>query len=688
MNHNEIVSFVWNIANLIRDHYRRSKYPDVILPFTVLRRLDCVLAPTKDEVLARYEKHREGLSPEALSQQVQRAAGFVFYNTSRYGFARLLQDQDAIYPNTIDYINGFSENMREVIENFGLRNTLETLHQAGLLYQIVSAFAQVDLHPETISNHQMGTIFEELIRRFNEAANENPGEHFTPRDVVRLMVDLLLAGDDDFIRTPYRIVKVYDPCCGSGGMLTIAEERILEANPTADVRFYGQEVNPETYAICKSDLYMKSEDGREAEGIKKGSSLSDDQHGRERFHYLITNPPYGKDWRVDERAVRREAKLGYGGRFGAGTPRTSDGRLLFLQHMLAHRFKPEDDHSRVAIIMNGSPLFTSDAGSGESEIRRWVLENDWLEAIVALPEQLFYNTGIATYVWILTNHKPEARRGRVQLIDASELWEPLRKSLGDKRREIGEAHRAQIAALYLAFSEGERVKVFDNAHFGFRKITVERPLRLNFQASAERIFCLEDQRAFQNLAQSRKRRSAEKATEEREGQAKQRAIVEMLGKLSGPLFAGADPILYRERAAFLKALHRAAREADISLSAPLRKAILDALGERDPTAEICRDGKGRPEPDPELRDTERVPLGEDVNDYFAREVAPHVPDAWISITKAHCDVHDGKPGKVGYEINFSRYFYTYRPPRPLAEIEADLRATQTKITDLIKEVLR
>ena len=426
MDHNEIVSFIWNIANLIRDHYRRSKYPDVILPFTVLRRLDCVLSPAKEKVLQTYNRFNECLSASALDQQLQRAAGFVFYNTSPYDFQRLLQDQDAIYPNTVNYINGFSENMREVIENFGLRNTVETLHRAGLLYQVVQSFANVDLHPETVSNHQMGTIFEELIRRFNEASNENPGEHFTPRDVVRLMVDLLLAGDDEFIQTPHRIVKVYDPCCGTGGMLTIAEERILAKNPTADVLFDGQEVNPETYAVCKSDLYVKSADGREAEGIKKGSTLSDDQHPHERFHYLITNPPYGKDWRVDEVAVRREAKLGYGGRFGAGTPRTSDGQLLFLQHMLAHRFKPEEDHSRVAIIVNGSPLFTGDAGSGESEIRRWILEHDWLEAIVALPEQLFYNTGIATYVWILTNRKLAHRKGKVQLIDASELWESMR----------------------------------------------------------------------------------------------------------------------------------------------------------------------------------------------------------------------------------------------------------------------
>ena len=376
MNHSEITNFIWDIANLIRDHYRRSKYPDVILPFTVLRRIDCVLAPTKEEVYTRYTRYKDQISSDAMSQQLQRAAGFVFYNTSRYDFTHLLQDQDAIYANIIDYLNGFSENMRDVLDNFKLRNTIEDLHDAGLLYLIIQSFAQLDLHPNVITNHQMGSIFEELIRRFNEASNENPGEHFTPRDVVRLMVDLLLAGEDDFINTPGRIIKLSDPCTGTGGMLTIGKEHIETLNPSAQVYLYGQEVNPETYAVCKADLYMKSADGRDAEGIKQGSTLSNDQHHAESFHYQITNPPYGKDWRIDEKAVRAEAELAYGGRFGAGLPRTSDGQLLFLQHMLAHRFDSGKDHSRVAIIMNGSPLFTGDAGSGESEIRRWIIGND------------------------------------------------------------------------------------------------------------------------------------------------------------------------------------------------------------------------------------------------------------------------------------------------------------------------
>ena len=685
MNHNQITNFIWNIADLIRDHYKRSKYPDVILPFTVLRRLDCVLAPTKEQVLTAYNRFKDDLSPDALDQQLRRAAGFVFYNTSHYDFQRLLNDQDAIYANTINYLNGFSENMREVIENFKLRNTVETLHQAGLLYQVVQAFAQAALHPDTISNHQMGTIFEELIRRFNEASNENPGEHFTPRDVVRLMVDLLLAGDEDFVKTPGRIVKVYDPCCGTGGMLTIAQQRIREANPTAKVYLYGQEVNPETYAVCKSDLYVKSKDGREAEGIKKGSTLSDDQHTGERFHYQITNPPYGKDWRVDKKHVEAEARLGYGGRFGAGTPRISDGQLLFLQHMLSHRFEAGADHSRVAIIMNGSPLFTGDAGSGESEIRRWILENDWLEAIVALPEQLFYNTGIATYVWILANKKPEHRRGKIQLIDASDLWEPRRKSLGDKRRDISEVHRQQIVQLYLDHAEEEpvlslskeQVKVFPTETFGYRKIRVERPQRWNFRATPERIARLREERAFQNLAQSRKVDDEAKAAQEAEGRRKQEAIVAML--------EGMSEKVYRDCQKFDAALKAALEEAGLDLKASVRSAILRALSERDEEADICRDSKGRPRPDKALREYERVPLSRTVEDYFAQEVRPHLPDAWVD--EDYTDEQDGGVGRVGYEVNFNRYFYEYEPPRPLEEIEADVRAAQAKIAALLEGLI-
>ena len=448
MNHSQIVSFIWGVADLIRDTFKRSKYQDVILPLTVLRRLDCVLAPTKRKVLevqARYQGKIE--NPDRL---LRRASGFAFYNTSRYDFGKLLADAPHIAQNLRNYIAGFSPNMREVLEKFDFDNTISKLDESGLLFQVMQRFGdpKVNLHPDAIDNFTMGTIFEELIRKFNEALNENPGEHFTPRDVVHLMVDLLLAGDEERLRTKGVVLSVYDPCCGSGGMLTIAKEHITvgetrdgercgdAVNPDADTHLFGQEVNPETFAICKADLFMKSEDGRDAENVLFGSTLSNDRHSAASYDYMIANPPYGKDWKRDQDAVRAEHDRGAAGRFAPGLPRISDGQLLFLQHMLAHAKEPARGGSRVAIIMNGSPLFTGDAGSGESEIRRWILENDLLEALIALPEQLFYNTGIATYVWVLTNRKRPERRRKVQLIDATSFWVQLRKSLGAKRREV------------------------------------------------------------------------------------------------------------------------------------------------------------------------------------------------------------------------------------------------------------
>ncbi len=459
-------------------------------------------------------------------------------------------------------------------------------------------------------------------------------------------------------------------------MLTIAKERILEINPHADVYLFGQEVNPETWAVCKSDMLMTSPDGRDAENIAFGSVLSDDKHADKRFDYLLANPPYGKDWKRDREAVEAEHERGHAGRFGAGLPRISDGQLLFLQHMLGRMKDPKDGGSRVAIIMNGSPLFTGDAGSGESEIRRWILENDWLEAIIAMPEQLFYNTGIATYVWVLTNRKEKKRRGKVQLINASSFWVPMRRSLGDKRREISTEQIQQITDLFTAFTEGKHCKIFDTTDFGYRKITVERPLRLNFQASPERIARLKEETAFKNLAVSKKKQAKEKAKEEEEGRTKQEAIVAMLKRLPSTLF--------KDRARFIEALHKAQEKADLKLSKSLREAILNALSERDETAEICRDEDGNPEPDPELRDTEIVPLKEDIHAYFDRKVKPHVSDAWIN--RAVTDHKDGKVGKVGYEINFNRYFYQYQPPRPLEAIEAELKALEQDIVKMLREV--
>jgi type I restriction enzyme M protein len=700
MNHSEIVSFLWGVADLIRDTFRRGRYQDVILPLTVLRRLDCVLADTKDKVLARQAALRDrGL--ENLDQQLRITAGFAFYNTSLYDFDKLIGDAPNIAANLRNYIAGFSENMRRVIERFDFDNTISRLDEAGLLFKVLERFKNVDLHPDKVDNPTMGTIFEELIRRFNEALNENPGEHFTPRDVVHLMVALMLSGDEDRIRRHGVVRTVYDPCCGSGGMLMIAKEHIttgwrrngeilrLPINSGAEIHLFGQEVNPETWAVSKSDFFMKEPAGRDADKIAFGSTLSNDRHAGTPFDYLIANPPYGKDWKRDEAAVRAEHERGAAGRFGSGLPRISDGQLLFLLHMIAHAKDPGEGGSRIAIIMNGSPLFTGDAGSGESEIRRFILENDLLEALIALPEQLFYNTGIATYVWLVTNRKAPERGGKVQLIDASSFWVQMRRSLGDKRREIPFDRAREIAEILADFRDGDTRKVrkdgkeeevvvshvFPTTQFGFRRITVERPLRLNFKASHERIARLEDEKGFQAIAQSRKKgATAEK--ELAEGWAAQNAIRQLVRSLPNTLF--------NDRRKFEAVLDDAAKGAGLKLQAPVRKSILSALSERDETAAICLDRDGNPEPDPELRDTESVPLAESIDSFFEREVKPYVPDAWIDIARR--DPKDGQVGIVGYEINFNRYFYRYTPPRPLEDIEADIRRIEADIMRMLSEV--
>ncbi len=712
MNHSEIVSFLWGVADLVRDTFKRGKYQDVILPLTVLRRLDCVLADKKEHVLAKQAELR-GKKLDNLDAQLRRASGFAFYNTSRYDFDKLLGDAPHLAANLRNYIAGFSANMREVIERFDFDNTISKLDEAGLLFQVLERFKSVDLHPSRVDNATMGTIFEELLRKFNEALNENPGEHFTPRDVVHLMVDLMLAGDEARIQGQGIVRTVYDPCCGSGGMLMLTKEHIQSGiikngqllqppiNPHAELHLFGQEVNPETWAVSKSDLYMKDPTGRDADRIAYGSTLSNDKHSGVGFDYLIANPPYGKDWKGDADAVKAEHDRGAAGRFGPGLPRISDGQLLFLLHMLAHTKDVADGGSRIAIIMNGSPLFTGDAGSGESEIRRFIFENDLLDSLIALPEQLFYNTGIATYIWVVTNRKAPAHRGTVQLVDASGFWVPMRKSLGDKRREIPIDKAREILALVRNRRDGEtrRVekdgkvedvvvsRVFPTSHFGYRKITVERPLRLNFQASPERIGRVEEERGFVALAQSKKKGAAA-AKEQAEGRALQAEIRAMLATLTGTLV--------KDRGEFEALLNAATKKAGLKLAAPVRKAILSALSERDETANVCRDADGSPEPDPELRDTESVPFaaGPDradadgvpasVREFFAREVLPHVPDAWIDTAKR--DDKDGLVGIVGYEINFNRYFYRYTPPRPLEEIEQDIRAIEGDIVRMLAQV--
>ena len=673
-----ITSFIWTVADdVLRDDFKRSKYPDVILPFTVLRRIDCVLAPTKENVLKKYTELKDEI--HNLDGVLKHESGYAFYNVSKYDFKRLLDDPANIHKNLIDYINGFSENVRDILDRFKIRNSIQALHEKGSLYLLIQKFASdtVNLHPDRVSSHQMGYIFEELIRKFNEQNNENPGEHFTPREVIKLMANLMLTGDGDMLAHNHIIKTVFDPACGTGGMLSVTKEHILaDINPNADIRLFGQETNDETYAVCKSDMLIKGDD-RDADNIKPDTSFSRDGHPNTKFDYMICNPPYGKSWKKEEDFIRAEYDRGSAGRFEAGLPRISDGQLLFLQHMLAKRKVPEDGGSRIAIVMNGSPLFTGDAGSGESEIRRWVLENDWLEAIVALPGQLFYNTGINTYIWVLSNRKEERRKGKVQLIDATGCYAKMRRSLGDKRHEITDEQIREITGLFQTFEESKIVKIFDATEFGYRKITVERPLRLNFRISPERIERLSSEGAFERLAASKKKGDAG-AAEVAEGRRQQDLVLSVLREMAG------DEV-YTDRQRFEKVLVAGFRKRGVKLDGAVKKAIISALSERDETAPACLDAKGMPEADPDLRDTENVPLKESISGYFEREVLPHVPDAWIN--ESVTDQKDGQVGKVGYEINFNRYFYTYTPPRPLEEIEAEIKGLEAEILVMVKGMM-
>jgi type I restriction enzyme M protein len=568
-NFSEKANFIWQVAdNILRGTFKPHEYGDVILPFVVLRRLDMVLEPNKDTVIKEYGLFKASLDEERMIPVLRKAAGELnFFNHSFYDLRRLAQDSKNIELNFNNYINGYSKNVREIIENFQLEKIIAKLAKNDLLYQLVEMFAEVDLSPANVTNHEMGYIFEELLRRFSEMSNETAGEHYTPREVIRLMVSLLFAEHKDELQGKGIIRSVYDPACGTGGMLITAKEYIQhEINPDLEVVMYGQELNEQTYAIAKSDVLII---GENAENIRQGNSFTQDKFKGHRFSYMLSNPPFGVSWKKEENFIQNEANDPHG-RFHAGTPRSSDGALLFLQHMIS---KMEASGSRIAIIFNGSPLFTGDAGSGESEIRKWIIENDWLEAIVAMPTEMFYNTGIATYIFVVTNRKPDHRKGKVQLINAVDFAASMRKSLGNKRKYFTDDHIAQIAEIYTSFAEGKTSKIFDNADFGYTKVTVERPLHQNLTG---------------------------------------------LKDLSG--------------------LHK---------------------------------------PDPSLRDYEKIPLKDDIEAYFEREVLPHVPDAWMDRSK----------DKVGYEINFTKYFYEYQPLRSLEEIKADILALETETEGLLVEIL-
>lgn len=675
-NFNPVVGFLWAIADLLNGAFRKSEFQKIILPFTVLRRLDYALEATKAKVLETEHTLKEkGL--ENRHGQLCRASGYAFYNTSKFTYESLLHDDANLKLNLRQYVLGFSSNVREIFDAFNFDDAIRDLDKVNLLFLLMERFnerSKVDLRPASMSNHEMGYVFEHLLRKFNEALNENPGEHFTPREIIRLMVDLVLRSDTDLASGKGVARTVNDCCCGTGGMLSITKEHILKINPEAKVHLYGQELNPQTWAVARSDMLILEPDGKDAENIKLGSTLSNDQLAQMRFDYQFVNPPYGYEWSKDLKEVKDEAARGFEGRFGAGLPRKSDGQMLFLQHFIARMNDPEESQSYIGIIMNGSPLFTGGAGSGESEIRRWIFENDWLEAIVALPQQIFYNTGIGTYIWLLSNRKPAAHKGKVMLVDASgdDFWSGI-KSLGSKRREITDIHKQAILSLVKARNEGPHLKVFDTTDFGYREIKVLRPLKLRFEVNAESIARLDMQSAFKNLAVSKKKDPAEQKLAEEAGRALQVEIRAALQSLAGKTYTNRDK--------FNAARDAALKQAELKLKAPILKAITTGIGERDDAAEICRDSNGNPEPDTNLNDTENVPLKEDIVTYFEREVTPHVPDAWIDF--AYCDAKDGKVGRVGYEIPFNRHFYVYQPPRPLSAIDSDLKTATDRILTLI-----
>jgi len=656
-------AFIWSVADLLRGDYKQSEYGKVILPLTVLRRLDCVLEPTKAKVLeaqAKYAARSENLDPILIG-----ASGHQFFNTSKLTLPKILDDSGHVADNLLAYVTAFSSGARDVLEKFDFPTQIRRLDRSNLLYKVVAKFCDLDLHPDAVSNLEMGYLYEELVRRFSELSNETAGEHFTPREVIQLMVRLLFIEDDVLLTKPGIVKSLYDPACGTGGMLSVAEDYLRQLNPAASLKVFGQELNAETYAICRSDMMLK---GQDASRIVYGNSFTEDGHPTGRFDYLLANPPFGVEWKKVEDEIKAEhTKLGFSGRFGAGLPRINDGSFLFLQHMISKMKPPHEGGSRLAIVFNGSPLFTGAAGSGESEIRRWIIENDWLEAVVALPDNLFYNTGISTYFWVVTNRKRAERKGTVQLVDARGSWTKMRKSLGEKRKQIAEDQIAEIVRLYGDRIEGFRVKILPNESFGFMRITVERPLRLRWDVSVETLVLVSAAKPVAKL---------DKNTSE--------AILARLSELSGQTFAT------------LKEARKALLPAVTGLGKPIEKAVLDALAVRDPQADVVTDAKGNREHDPDLRDQENVALPTlrvgylinpsarlatleyraTVDNFIRSEVLPYVPDALVDYDKT----------KIGYEIPVTRHFYRYDPPRPLAEIDSEIKLLEVEIQDLLRQV--
>ena len=647
-----ISALIWSTADLLRGDYKQSDYGKIILPFTLLRRLECVLEPTREAVLVEFDARKNLNVP--MEQFLVRKSNNSFYNTSKYTLSKLMADPNNIRDNLESYITSFSANAREVFEKYEFDKQLDKLNDNNLLFMIVEKFSSFDLTPEQVSNHEMGLMFEELIRKFAEASNETAGEHFTPRDIVRLTTSLLFALDDEILTKSAVVRSLYDPTAGTGGFLSSGSEYIYEMNPDASLVTFGQELNPESYAICKADMLIK---GQDVSNIKHGNTLSDDQLPNKKFDYMLSNPPFGVEWKKVQKVVTDEhTQKGFAGRFGAGLPRVSDGSLLFLLHLISKMNPKEDGGSRIGIILNGSPLFTGGAGSGESEIRRYILENDLLEALIAMPTDMFFNTGISTYIWILSNHKEEHRKNKVQLINASSMGESMRKSLGSKRKQLTQTQSDEIVRIYGEFISSNESKIFNTTDFGYRRITVERPLQLSYYTKDEiKIEALKNDSAFDKLDMQT-----------------QKEILEALKTMDEKI---------PSQKLFEKQINT---KVTSKLTASNLKLLQKHLGEHDEEAELIKDVKGKLVANPDLRDYENVPLNQDINEYFQKEVIPHVPQAWIDTSKT--DSKDGLVGIVGYEIPFNRHFYEYVPPRELAVIDEELETLTKEILEILHEV--
>ncbi len=665
------VAFLWNIAESLRGTYKEEDYRKVMLPLIVIRRFDCLLDDYDRNVMREVYDEYDYIPAEERDELVitdlkeNHGMDLQFYNTSEFNWKRLLGDSENIRSNFEAYLNGFSANVQSIIAKFKFKDEIAQLDRKNKLFAVLEKMSEVDLHVNAVSNNKMGYIYEEMLRRFTE--NSAAGEQYTPREVIKLCMEMLFLGKEHFLSEDGKIISIADFCCGTGGMLSIGEEYIEKINPNALINVYGQELLDESFAICQADMLMK---GQNADNIRLGNTLTEDRFSGEHMRFLISNPPFGVTWKDEETKVKEEAALGFDGRFGAGTPRVSDGSLLFLENMISKMYQDEEG-SRIAIIFNGSPLFTGDAGSGESNIRKWIIENDLLEGIIALPTDMFYNTGIATYIWVLTNRKEEKRKGKIQLVNATEYYQLMRKSLGNKRKEITKEQIQEIKSLYENFVECEQCKIFDGEDFGYRKITVERPLKLSFKVTEEKIEAVKGTTQFKNLAISKKKDEEVKKAEEEKGREQQENLLRMLESFD-------ENQEYLSREVFIKELKAKGKEFGVTLSAGLLKAIWNAIGERNENAEICKDSKGNIESDSTLRDTESISLKEDIYEYFNREVKPHVEDAYMD---------ESTFNNIGYEIPFTRHFYKYEALRPFAEIMKEVEELENEITLEIKKVL-